>query len=62
MSILPVVSAGMAIETPASRLALQSPALDCAEWSMLRGTSLTAESEKEFAKYPNSKTQPTLIK
>ena len=43
MSTLALESDGMAMGTPASRLALQSAASDLEEWSMLRGTSLTAE-------------------
>lgn len=42
MSTFPVDSAGIVIGIPASNPALQSLALACAEWSMLRGTSFTA--------------------
>ena len=47
MSTLALESEGMAMGTPASRLALQSAASDLEEWSMLRGTSLTAENKQK---------------
>ena len=51
MSTFPADSAGMAMGTPASRLALQSPAEDWAAWSMLRGTNLTADQRKDRMQY-----------
>jgi hypothetical protein len=44
MSTLALESEEMAMGTPASKLALQSAASDLEEWSILRGTSLTAEN------------------